>query len=256
MLPTINIGPLVLPTAGLIFIVGAWLVLSASERAAKKLGQNAEATYTLVAVMMAAAFIGARLVFVVLHWPAYRDNLLSIVWPLTSGFSWWAGILIALAAGVFYMRAKSLPPLATLDALAPALMVALMVVSLADFVGGPGYGQETSLPWAIDKFGIRRHPVQLYELAVGVVALLLWWRAAGRRRYEGQLFLMTTAVYAGGRLFFDAFRANSPLTSGGLHMIQIASLIILLACLFFMGRHVAQDDQDAVEKTIVERNRG
>jgi prolipoprotein diacylglyceryltransferase len=236
MFPTLDIGPLVLPTSGLIIIAGAWLALSATERAAKKLGLNAEATYTLVAIMMASAFVAARLVFVILHWPAYQSDLLSIIWPLTSGYSWWAGVLAAAAAAILTIRAKALPPWPTLDALAPGLIIALMAMSLIDFAAGPGFGQESSVPWAIDMFGIRRHPVQIYELAVGAVALLVWWRTAGRRRYDGQLFLLTVAIYAGGRLFFDAFRANTPLTSGGLHIIQIASLAILLVCIFLMGR--------------------
>ncbi|MFN2223746.1 MAG: prolipoprotein diacylglyceryl transferase family protein, partial [Candidatus Promineifilaceae bacterium] len=85
MLPTLDIGPLALPTAGLILIIAAWLVLTATERAAKKVGLDPETVYMLTAIMMAAAFIGARLFFVVLHWPAYQEKLLSIVWPLTSG---------------------------------------------------------------------------------------------------------------------------------------------------------------------------
>lgn len=236
MLPTLDIGPLALPTAGLILIIAAWLVLTATERAAKKVGLDPETVYMLTAIMMAAAFIGARLFFVVLHWPAYQEKLLSIVWPLTSGFSWWAGVIVAGLAGLFTLRAKALPPLATLDVLAPGLVLTLIAVSLVDFAAGPGFGQETSLPWAIDVFGIRRHPVQLYEVAVGLVALLLWWRTAGRRHYDGQLFLLTVAVYAGGRLFFDAFRANTPLTAGGFHIIQIISLLVTLVCIFLLGR--------------------
>lgn len=242
MLPTIDIGPLVLPTAGLIVIIGAWLVLSVSERAAKKLNLDVEATYTLVAILMAAAFIGARFVFVILHWPTYKDDLLSIFWPLTSGFNWWAGLVAALIAGLFYGRAKQLPLAATLDALSPGLILTLLALSLADFAGGPGYGQETSVPWAIDVFGIQRHPVQLYEIAVAVLALVLWLWSVDRRRYDGQLFLMTVAFYAGGRLLFDAYRANSPLTAGGYHIVQIASLAVLLLCVFVMGRQATQDD--------------
>jgi phosphatidylglycerol:prolipoprotein diacylglycerol transferase len=247
MLPTIDIGPLVLPTAGLVFIIGAWIVLSLTERAAKRLKLNVEATYTLVAIMMGAAFVGARLVFVVLHWPAYQDDLLSIFWPLTSGFNWGAGIVVALLAGVFYMRAKQLPPAATLDALAPGLILVLIVLSLADFAAGPGYGQASSVPWAIDVFGIRRHPVQFYEVTLGVLALVIWWRFVDRRRYEGQLFLLTVAVYAGGRLLFDAFRANTPLTADGFHLVQIASLIILLVCVFLMGRQTVLEESPAGE---------
>ncbi len=238
MLPTLDIGPLALPTAGVILIVFAWLVLSVSERAAKRVGLDQEAIYTLVAIMMAAALIGARFLFVILHWPAYREDLLSIVWPLTTGFNWWAGSLIAVLAGFFTMRAKALPPLATLDALAPGLMLTLIAVSLVDFAAGPGFGQATVLPWAIDVFGVRRHPVQLYEVLVGIIALAAWWRAARQRRPDGRLFLLTLTIYAGGRLVFDAFRANTPLTAGGFHIVQIVSLAVALASIFLLGRQV------------------
>lgn len=238
MLPQISIGPLVLPTAGLVYIIGAWIVLSVAERSARALALDSQAVYGLSATSLAAGFIGARLVFVALHWSAYRENLVGIVWPLTSGFSFWAGIVCAVVAGLFYGRAKRLPLAPTLDALAPAAIVALMVVSLADFLAGPGYGLETTLPWAVNLFGIRRHPVQIYELLVGVLALFAWWRILRRRRYEGQLFLASVAVYSGGRLLVDAFRANSWLTSNGFHLIQLASLAILLAAVFLMGRQV------------------
>jgi phosphatidylglycerol:prolipoprotein diacylglycerol transferase len=239
MLPTLDIGPLVLPTAGLIYIVSAWLVLSASERAAKKLGLSAEAIYSTAAFMLAAALIGARLVFVALHWPAYRTDLLSIVWPLTSGFNWWAGVIIAGLAWLFTVRAKRLQPLATLDALAPGIVLVLLAMSLADFAAGPGFGRQTSLPWAIEMFDIRRHPVQLYEAAVSLVALLVWWASSRARRFDGQLFMVTAAVYAGGRLLVDAFRANSPVTAAGYHVVQIASLVIALVCIFFLGQKAA-----------------
>lgn len=235
MLPTISIGPLVLPTAGLIYIVGVWVVLSVIERTAKALKLNVEATYGVTIVALLAGFIGARLVFVVLHWTAYRGNLVGIVWPLTSGFDVWGGLIIGLAAAVFYGRFKQLPPAATLDALAPGLLVALMCVSLADLLAGPGYGTRSTVLWAISLFGIRRHPVQIYELMVAVLALLAWWWAYRRPIFSGQLFLSAAAVYSGGRLFVDAFRANAWLTSGGYHVMQFISLIILLVSIFLLG---------------------
>jgi phosphatidylglycerol:prolipoprotein diacylglycerol transferase len=236
MLPTISIGPLVLPTAGLVYIIGAWVALSAIERSAKALELDAEAVYGLGAVAVAAGFIGARLVFVVFHWPAYRDNLAGIVWPLTSGFDVWGGLFFALVAAFLYGRTKQLPPASTLDALAPGLFVALISLSLADFLAGPGYGTETAVPWSLDVYGIRRHPVQIYEIIVALLALLVWWRAFDHRSFDGQLFLMSVGVYCAGRLIFDAYRANAWLTPSGYHVLQIASLAILLVCIFLLGR--------------------
>ena len=150
MLPTVNLGPLVIPTAGLVYILGIWTALSAVERAAARLGQPVAATYNLAVTGLAAGFVGARLTFVALHWQAYAQQPLGIIWPLTSGFSPEAGLLIGVAAAFFYGRAQRLPLAATLDALAPGLLVALLAVSLADFLAGPGYGIADDLPWSIN----------------------------------------------------------------------------------------------------------
>lgn len=242
MFPTITLGPLVLPTAGLVYIVGAWIVLTVIERSAKALKLDAESTYTLSVVGLASGLIGARLVFVILHWTAYQGNLFSIFWPLTSGFDQWGGIIIGSMAAFFYGRGKRLPFWATLDGLAPGFLAALIFVSLADFLAGPGYGTETSLPWAINLFSIRRHPVQIYEIIVGLLAMLVWWRAFDRRTFAGQLFLASMAVYTGGRLLADAFRANAWLTASGYHVMQILSLVILLVCVFLLGRQIVKHE--------------
>lgn len=242
MFPSLNLGPLVIPTAGLVTILGMWLALSVVERAAGRLGQDSPAVYGVAAAALFAGLVGARLLFVWLHWQAYRQNLIGIVWPLTSGFNGWGGLVVGLAAGVLSGRARRLRPAATLDALAPGLVVGLMVVSLADFVGGPGYGTVTAMPWGISQFGLRRHPVQLYELVVGGLALLAWWRRAKRPGFEGRLFLLTVAVYGGGRLFVEAFRDNAWLTAGGYRVVQVVCLVMVLGSLWLLGRGAAREE--------------
>jgi phosphatidylglycerol:prolipoprotein diacylglycerol transferase len=236
MLPTISIGPLTFPTAGLVYILGIWIALTVVEKAAARLTADVDTTYTLATVALATAFITARLAFVAGHWSAYSQNLIGIVWPLTGGFNLWAGVGAGAAAGFFYGRAKNLSPGATLDALAPGILVGLMTVSLADFLAGPGFGTEADLPWSITLFGIERHPVQLYELLVAAVALLAWNALRTRPRPEGRLFLVAAGIYGAGRLFTDAFRANAWLTAGGYHVLQIISLAVLLTCLLLLMR--------------------
>jgi phosphatidylglycerol:prolipoprotein diacylglycerol transferase len=247
MLPTISIGPLVLPTTGLVYILGAWLVLTVVERAAKFTGASVQPTYGVAFVGMLAGFIGARLLFVATHWSAYVDNPLSIIWPLSSGFSPAGGLLVGGVAALYYARWQRLPLGRTLDALLPGVIVGFMVVSLADFLGGPGYGQETTLLWGIDLFGIRRHPVQIYELLAGLVALAAWYFLARNRIRPGRAFLLGTAVYAAGRLLLDAFRANAPLTTGGFHIIQIISLVIMLTCLVFLAFDTPPETAETAE---------
>ena len=87
MVPTLNIGPFVFPTAGLVLILGAYLCLTAVEKAAKRLGQDENAVYTVAVVALFAGVIGARLTFVAQYWSAFQDNLTTIIWPLTSGYN-------------------------------------------------------------------------------------------------------------------------------------------------------------------------
>ena len=241
MYPAINLGPLVLPTAALVYLLGIWVLLYLTEVSARALDLDPEVLSGLVTTGMIAGFVGARLTFVALYWSAYQDNLLGIIWPINSGFSSWGGLFFGSAAMFFYGRYKQLPPAATLDALAPIFVGGLMIVSLADFLGGPGFGTPTSLPWGVSNFGISRHPVQLYELLVGALALLVWRLLLQRRDFAGQLFLVTMAVYCFGRLFVDAFRANAWVSAGGWHITQILCLIATLVALFLLMRRASQD---------------
>jgi len=239
MFPTVNIGSLSFPTAGLVILIGTWLCLTLVERTADRIGQNRELIFGVAATAVFTGFIGARLTFVAEFWPAYSRNLLNIIWPLNTGYNVWGGLLLGLAGAFFYARARRLVPQPTLDALAPGIVLGLMVVSLADFLGGPGFGSLTAVPWGITQFGVRRHPVQLYELLVGGLALLAWWRASRQAVYVvGRPFWLTTAVYSAGHLFVDAFRDNARVIGDGYHALQIVSLLILLAALFQIGRAI------------------
>ena len=115
MYPTITLGPMILPTTGLVYIIGAWIVLSIVERVAKRLGLDGESIYGLAALLLAAAFVGARLIFVVLHWSAFQENLVGIIWPLTSGYNFIGGLFFGVVAALFFGRYKQLSLSPTLD---------------------------------------------------------------------------------------------------------------------------------------------
>ncbi|MCB9421838.1 MAG: prolipoprotein diacylglyceryl transferase [Ardenticatenaceae bacterium] len=232
MIPAISIGPLVLPTAGLVYILGAWFSLSLVERTAKHLNLNAEKVYGVAATALFGGLVGARLTFVAIYWRAFTDNLLGIIWPLNTGYNLFGGLVIGAAAAFFYGRYHQLKPGETLDALAPGLFMVLMVVSLADFLAGPGFGTLSRVPWAITQYSMRRHPVQIYEILVGATALFVWWRLRDQRLFKGQLFLMSVSIYSGGRLLVDAFRDNAWVTSGGYHIVQIICLIMMIGGLY------------------------
>ncbi|MBE2220722.1 MAG: prolipoprotein diacylglyceryl transferase [Anaerolineae bacterium] len=240
MFPTINIGPFVFPTAGIVYLLGAYVALTLIERAAKRLALNVEATYGVAVVGLLVGIVAARLAFVAEYWASFSQNLIGIIWPLTSGYTVWAGLFFGVAAAFFYGRYKNLPLWPTLDALTPGLLTALIALSLADFLAGPGYGTLTSMPWGMSVFGIRRHPVQVYEIVLGVAALGVWWLVVKRGAPAGQPFLLAFALYSAGRLFLDAYRDNALLTADGYHIVQIVALALLVGCLVLLARQTTR----------------
>ena len=236
MFPTINIGPFVFPTAGLVYLAGAYIALTLIERAAKRLDLNVENTYGVAVVGLIVGIAAARLAFVAEYWASFSQNLISIIWPLTSGYNVGAGLFFGVAAAFFYGRYKRLPLWSTLDALTPGLLTAFITLSLADFLAGPGYGTLTNVPWGISVFGIRRHPVQVYEIMLGLAALGIWWQVVKRQASAGQPFLLALALYSAGRLFLDAYRDNAWLTADGYHVTQMIALAVLLGCLVMLMR--------------------
>ena len=235
MWPTLSLGRITFPTAGLVTILGIYLALVAVERAGRRLRLPHVTIYNLGVALLLAGFVGARLTFVFLHWNAFQENLLGIVWPINSGYNLWGGLWLGLMTAFFYGRARRLAWRPTLDALAPGLVVALLVISLADLLGGPGLGEFSTLPWAIPVHGSLRHPVQLYEIVMTLFALAAWQTAVSQGGPAGQAGLATVGMLSFGRLLTDAFRANTPLIAG-YHLLQILSLLILLACLLLLAR--------------------
>jgi prolipoprotein diacylglyceryltransferase len=80
--------------------------------------------------------------------------------------------------------------------------------------------------------------VQIYEMLAGAAALGAWWVATAPRfqGVAGRPFLIAVAAYAAGRLFVDAFKETTPLMSGGIHLVQVASLAVMLAALLLLYR--------------------
>jgi prolipoprotein diacylglyceryltransferase len=67
-----------------------------------------------------------------------------------------------------------------------------------------------------------------------ILGILLWQRE--RRRFTGHSFALFVALYAGSRLFLEAFRAQTPLFAGGVRAVQVAALVAMMGTVWFLYR--------------------
>jgi len=240
MLPVLQVGPLVLPTASLLTVLGLGAALWQAERQANRQGLAGGVVYDMGMIGLLAGVAGARLVYVVRFPEAFLNKPLEIV-SLNAGlFAAWGGVAAGVLAALGYGWRKGLPLWSTLDALTPSLAMMALVIALAHAASGEAFGAPANVPWAIELWGERRHPTQIYEALAAAVILWTIWprRAAGSEWPAGVRFLMFVALTAAGRLFLEAFRGDSWLLPLGLRGDQVVAWLVLAASLWQLGKRL------------------
>jgi len=237
MLPTLQLGPLVLPVPALLLLVGLWIGINLTEKHARFYGVPAGQLGNLLLTGLIAGLLGARLGYILSHLDAFYSapwNALALnTAMLHLPSAWLAGVLAAL----IYGQRRRLPLWPTLDTLT-SLAAALAVASgLAHLASGDAYGAPTRLPWGLYLWGETRHHTQVYEtILTELVAMATWPRPATRRSAPGVRFLSFSALLSAAYLFLEAFRGDSALISGVLRQNQIVAWLILALSLYLLGR--------------------
>jgi phosphatidylglycerol---prolipoprotein diacylglyceryl transferase len=233
MFPVIHLGPLSIQARGLILLAAFWLAAEAAERSARRLDLRGDVVNSLALIGAVAGLIGARLGYVLEHWPAYQGDPGAIVALNFNTLSPLAGIVAGTLAAYWYARRKGVANRLLLDALTPGFIVFASGLALADVASGDAYGSPSALPWAIELWGAPRHPTQIYQLIAVIVIGLVVLKT--RRAFDGAWFGLFVVLYSASRLFVEAFRGDSE-TIGGLRTAQLWSLTVLLIMLVLLRR--------------------
>lgn len=237
MLPTVHIGPLTLPTAGLILLLFVWIGLARGEKTAPRFGLDPDRFYNLALVILVAGIAGARLGYALRNLPAFLASPGSLISLSPQMLSLPDGILVGALAGLIYAQRSNISLGAALDGLTPALAILMFGVHLANLASGAAFGAATRLPWGIPLWGEVRHPTQIYEaLAAALILLTVWPRGqAGQSLAPGLRFVVFAALTALARLALEFFRGDSVLLFGGLRTAQVAAWGIIALCAVAAG---------------------
>lgn len=235
MLPIIQLGPLSLPTYPLALLLAGWLALEVGARAARRMGLDGDHIYNAGLYGLVAGAIGGRLGHVVAYWSSYRTQLVEIFGVNTRAFLLWPGVIAALAVAGWYLFGRHRLPLAkVLDAFAAGALFAIALASIGNLLAGRAPGLATTLPWAVDLWGVARHPSQIYEALAALAVGMLVLRMVGRGSQPGAAALVALCGYGLSRWLLEPFRAPevSAVTVGGLRSAQVLGLAVALAALW------------------------
>lgn len=237
MFPTLPIGPLRIQTYGLFLLLAYFAGLWLAARLARRRGLDGDHIYNAGFYGLLAGLVAARLGHTVAYVEAYRADPRQILSLSPGALLPLPGLIGAAAAVAFYVWRRRLPALPLADAAAPGVLLGVVVAGWGAFLAGRLLGAASDLPWALVLFGVRRHPVALYEALAGLALLAgLLWLDRTRTLRPGQLLLLTLFGYATIRLFLEPLRAGSPTVGDGWRVPQMVSLVVIAICGWLLGK--------------------
>jgi phosphatidylglycerol:prolipoprotein diacylglycerol transferase len=238
----------VLHTFG-VFLAAAYLAaLWWLYRGMKREGLNTEQAAGFGLWLIVGAILGAKVLMIIRFLPDYLGHprdLFSYS-TLQSAGDFYGGFIGALVAAlIFYAVHPEIQRWRMADLCGPAIALGQAIGRIGCFMAGDDYGKPTHLPWAVvfrdpeateiggTPLGIPLHPVQLYEsLACLALFLLLVWLAR-RKRFDGQIILAYSILYAVARLFLEYFRGDADrgfVLGGLLSTSQLIAIVVLAVC--------------------------
>lgn len=249
-----HIGPIVVPSYGVMAALGMLLALALLLRTARFVHLNPNPLWNLCIVALFAALIGSRLLLLALNWsvvrthPAWLLGLAMMHHPLLAG----VGAACAIAVAFPYALAQHLPLRDAADALSAPVALGLACEQFGALLAGSGYGTETDARWAIvytNPFAARWsgaplfdavHPVQAYAaLAFLVVSVALYFLIPRLRRPGDAAGVAMIAI--GVVVYFTEFfrdpEGRGSILGGAIDGPQIAVIgLVLLGALLLCGR--------------------
>jgi phosphatidylglycerol---prolipoprotein diacylglyceryl transferase len=248
MIPFLHIGPLAIPTYGLMVAIGmlvaayllqfdlnrhrAQFIEHGYLKGVDKKSQGDEA-FLIIGIIGISGLVGARL-YSVLENP--RELLANPAVLISRyGFTWSGAVITTLVAMVLLARHFDIPVLEFMDLCAPPAALGYAIGRIGCLLSGDGdYGVPTSLPWGMSfPNGIvptmeRVHPTPIYEfLSCALIAAILWrmsTKALSSGGTHGEVisgYLILTGI---ARFLVEFIRIN-PKVLYGLTNAQIVSLL-------------------------------
>lgn len=279
MIPFLHLGPITIPTFGLMVasaMLAAYFLLRADLGRRGIASKDSGEAESLIAWPCLAGIVGAKL-YHVLETPRELFADPSGVLLSAYGFAWFGGLLagfavFVLVAGRIQRRANAnaaqnerasthrrITFLELLDAGAPAATLGYGIGRIGCFLSGDGdYGIPTSLPWGMSfPNGLvpttdRVHPTPLYELIVAcAIAWFLWRRGAKSiasvRQYPpGEVFAAYLVLTGIARFLVEFIRIN-PRSFLGMSNAQAAgaaSAILGAFLWFYLRRRLRQQSSN------------
>lgn len=164
------------------------------------------------------------------------------------GLAFYGGFILATIFGLWYIKREKLPLGKVTDMASWTIPLGLTWGRIGCFLNGCCFGKPTTLPWAVqfpkwsiafythlerdwvtlsDNTSLPVHPTQLYEsLASLFIFGFIYFYLSQRKRFDGELFLVSTVLYATFRFIIEFVRDDE---RGGIGFLSTSQIIGVIA---------------------------
>lgn len=253
-------GPLIVRWYGVMMGLALFLSIPVTAHFAVRFGLGRAVVDAIAVPFLAILVIGARAGYVVSHLSEFSGRPLAAVLPPYAGLASHGSIAAGLAFLAWWCPRHRVPVWRLLDAMAPAVLVSIVLVRWGNFMNGELFGDPTRLPWGVAVPGLPggpRHPLPLYEIA-GTFAILAGILApsgvARRRPFDGAVWWSAIIASSVLRFLLDLLRSQDR-TPLFLTLGQMAALVLIAWGVWFLwtGRRRAGSASAAIPQAIGQR---
>jgi len=253
-----KIGPITIHTYGFLFASGILLGILLSLRLAKRENIDTKKMADMLFYVVLIALVGAKIFLFVTELGHYLKHPDQIKYLITSGGTFYGGLIFAILFALWYMKRKGMDARAVGDAAAPAIALGHFFGRMGCFSAGCCYGRaagESCLGVTFSNLYAHNHtgvplntplfPTQLMEAVLNLLNFIFLLLVFRRRRFKGQVLLLYVFNYAVIRFVVEYFRGDAdrgyvfgssaaPFTS--LSVPQLISLVGIVIAVVFYSR--------------------
>jgi phosphatidylglycerol:prolipoprotein diacylglycerol transferase len=196
----------------------------------------------LALVILVTGIIGSRLLYVLLHWSEFSDDLISVLFLNRGGLAIYGGFAVSVPLGMLFMKKQGLAFWKTADLVIPYVALAQSFGRIGCFLNGCCYGRPTTslLGMDIPPHPLPIHPTQLYASAGLLVVFIILRLSYRRRRFDGQIFLGYILLYSALRFFMEMIRGDSTFVVAGFTLFQCLSVALFGIGLLIYGARLCK----------------
>ena len=212
----IKFGSITLYTYGFFVALGFFTAILVSRIFAKKNNIDPQIMTDLIFTILVSALIGARLMYVIINFGYYKNDLIAVFKLWDGGLVFYGGFITSVLGSYIFIKIKKLELWRTADIIAPSIALGHAVGRIGCYFAGCCYGKECSVPWAITfsnpdslaPLGVFLHPTQLYSVFSNLLIFLILLVIYKIKKFHGQVFFSYLLIYSVFRSYIETFRGD------------------------------------------------